>query len=89
MHHTHHSYLEKHWDTNLAAITSIWDRMFGTMYIPEKDEYTPWGIGPKTQGEYRTFWQNTTVPFRDWYKMIGGTSSNVGPVSQDTLIKNE
>lgn len=43
MHHTHHSYLQKHWDTNLAAVTSIWDRMFGTLYIPEKDEYTPWG----------------------------------------------
>lgn len=88
MHHTHHSYLEKHWDTNLAAITSIWDRMFGTLYIPEKDEYTPWGIGPETQGEYRTFWQNTTGPFRDWYKMIGGKSSMAGPESQDTLIKN-
>ncbi|MEC9144662.1 MAG: sterol desaturase family protein, partial [Pseudomonadota bacterium] len=34
MHHTHHSYLEKHWDTNLAAVTSIWDRLFGTLYIP-------------------------------------------------------
>ena len=88
MHHTHHSYLEKHWDTNLAAVTSIWDRMFGTLYIPEKDEYTPWGIGPKTQGEYRTFWQNTTGPFRDWYGMLGGKSAMDGPVSQDTLIKN-
>ena len=70
MHHTHHSYLQKHWDTNLAAVTSIWDRMFGTLYIPEKDEYTPWGIGPETQDQYRTFWQNTTGPFRDWYAMI-------------------
>ena len=29
MHHTHHSYLEKHWDTNLGLVTSIWDRLFG------------------------------------------------------------
>ena len=70
MHHTHHSYLKKHWDTNLAAVTSIYDRMFGTLYIPDKDEYTPWGIGPDTQGEYRSFMQNTTGPFRDWYKML-------------------
>ncbi|MDA0680169.1 MAG: sterol desaturase family protein [Proteobacteria bacterium] len=81
MHHTHHSYLQKHWDTNLAAVTSIWDRMFGTMYIPEKDEYTPWGIGPKTQAEYRTFWQNTSGPFRDWYKMLrSGSSPQAGAV---------
>ena len=85
MHHTHHSYLEKHWDTNMAAVTSIWDRIFGTMYIPEKDEFTPWGIGPKTQAEYRTFWQNTTGPFRDWYKMIrGGESPQAGAVAQPT-----
>jgi sterol desaturase/sphingolipid hydroxylase (fatty acid hydroxylase superfamily) len=75
MHHTHHSYLEKHWDTNFAAVTSIWDRMFGTIYIPEKDEYTPWGLGPNTQAEYRTFWQNTVAPFRDWYKMLSGGNS--------------
>ncbi|MEL7185707.1 MAG: sterol desaturase family protein [Pseudomonadota bacterium] len=70
LHHTHHSYLKQHWDTNLAAVTSIYDRMFGTLYIPEPDEFAPWGIGPETQSEYRSFWQNTTGPFRDWYKMI-------------------
>ncbi len=82
MHHIHHSYLEKHWDTNFAAVTSIWDRMFNTLYIPEKDEYTPWGIGPETQGEYRSFWQNTAGPFRDWYNMINSKSSpQAGAVS--------
>lgn len=70
MHHVHHSYLEPHWDKNFAAITSIWDRMFGTLYIPEKDEYTPWGIGPDTQGQYRSVWQNLSGPFRDWWTML-------------------
>lgn len=83
MHHTHHSYLEKHWDTNFAAVTSIWDRMFGTIYIPEENEYTPWGLGPNTQAEYRTFWQNTAAPFRDWYKMLrGGNSPLDAPTSK-------
>ena len=70
MHHTHHSYLEKHHDTNLAAVTSIWDRLFGTLYIPERDEYTPWGLGPQTQDHYRSFWQNLVGPFRDWNDML-------------------
>ncbi len=70
MHHVHHSYLPQHWDTNMAAVTSIWDRLFGTLYIPVKDEYTPWGIGPETQGQHRSFWQNTIGPFRDWLQMI-------------------
>ena len=76
MHHTHHSYLEHHWDTNLAAVTSIWDRAFGTLYIPKKDEYTPWGLGPTSQGEYRSFWQNVSGPFRDWSAMIKGKSGS-------------
>lgn len=70
MHHTHHSYLEKHRDTNLAAVTSIWDRMFGTLYIPDRDEHTPWGLGEGVQEEYRSFWQNVSGPFRDWAAMI-------------------
>lgn len=70
MHHVHHSYLPKHWDKNMAAITSIWDRLFGTLYIPERDEYTPWGLGPETQHEYRSFLQNVRAPFRDWYRML-------------------
>ena len=90
MHHTHHSYLKKHWDTNLAAVTSIYDRMFGTLYIPEQDEFTPWGIGPETQGEYRSFWQNTTGPFRDWYRMLTKGDSPLAdvPVAADDPIKN-
>jgi sterol desaturase/sphingolipid hydroxylase (fatty acid hydroxylase superfamily) len=34
MHHIHHSYLPQHWDRNFAAVTSLWDRLFGTLYIP-------------------------------------------------------
>lgn len=90
MHHTHHSYLKKHWDTNMAAVTSIYDRLFGTLYIPEKDEYTPWGLGPHTQHEYRSFWQNTAGPFRDWYKMLNrGTSPQAGAISDLNGARNE
>lgn len=70
MHHTHHSYLPQHWDTNMAAFTSIWDRLFGTLYIPALDEPTPWGLGPQEQPECRSFWQNLRAPFRDWQRMI-------------------
>jgi len=83
MHHTHHSYLPQHWDTNMAAVTSIYDRIFGTLYIPEKDEFTPWGIGPEKQGEHRTFWQNTVGPFRDWYRML--TTRNNTKTQTDTF----
>jgi sterol desaturase/sphingolipid hydroxylase (fatty acid hydroxylase superfamily) len=87
MHHIHHSYLEPHWDKNFAAVTSIWDRLFGTLYIPVKDEYTPWGIGPKTQSEHRTYLQNTLGPFNDWYKMVKkGDSPQAGAVATNKPI---
>ena len=89
MHHIHHSYLRQHWDKNFAAVTSIWDRMFGTLYVPEKDEYTPWGIGPETQHEYRSYWQNTIGPFRDWYQMLrSGASPQAGADTELDEVKS-
>lgn len=70
MHHVHHSYLEKHWDMNFAAFTSIWDRLFGTLYIPKKDEYTPWGLPPEKQAEFSSYQHNMIGPFRDWYRLL-------------------
>lgn len=76
MHHVHHSYLKQHRDKNFAAVTSIWDRLFGCLYIPAKDEYTPWGISENNAEENRTYWQNMIGPFRDWYRMLAGDNSH-------------
>ena len=54
MHHTHHSYLPQHWNTNMAVVTSICDRIFGTLYIPEPDGPTPWGLGPAARDQGST-----------------------------------
>ena len=75
MHHSHHSYLPQHLGTNLAAVTSIWDRLFGTFYIPFKDEFTPWGLGEESQQNYRSFRQNVLGPFIDWRDMASKRSS--------------
>jgi sterol desaturase/sphingolipid hydroxylase (fatty acid hydroxylase superfamily) len=72
MHHTHHSYLRQHWDTNLGLVTSVWDRLFGTLYIAEADEATPWGLGPVEQANYRTLSQNLAAPFREFHAMWRG-----------------
>lgn len=85
MHHTHHSVLEKHWGTNLASVTSIWDRLFGTIYIPEKDEETPWGLPPEDQMHHSSLKQNLLGPFREIYSIVrGGGSSAVGSIKEKT-----
>lgn len=65
MHHTHHSYLEKHWDTNLGLVTSIWDRLFGTLYIADRYEATPWGLPEQEQASYTTLADNLKTPFTE------------------------
>ncbi len=72
MHHTHHSYLEKHWDSNLGLVTSIWDRIFGTLYIAGRYEETPWGLAPKDQREYTTLSDNLLTPFREIIRILRG-----------------
>lgn len=72
LHHTHHSYLEKHWDTNLGLVTSIWDRIMGTLYIPEKYEETPWGLAPKDQAQYTTLRDNLVTPFKEIARILRG-----------------
>ena len=72
MHHTHHSYLEKHWDSNLGLVTSIWDRMMGTIYIAEKYEETPWGLAEKDQREYTTLKDNLVTPVKEIYRILRG-----------------
>ncbi len=45
-HQLHHSIAEKHWDKNFGLGLSIWDRMFGTLVIPEPDEdFRVWSDG--------------------------------------------
>jgi sterol desaturase/sphingolipid hydroxylase (fatty acid hydroxylase superfamily) len=72
MHHTHHSRRHEHWDSNLALVTSIWDRLYGTLYIAEPFEATPWGLPEESQRECRTLRQNLVAPFRDIYRIVRG-----------------
>ena len=72
MHHTHHSRRHEHWDSNLALITSIWDRLYGTLYIAAPFEATPWGLPEASQRECSTLRQNLVAPFRDIYRIVRG-----------------
>jgi sterol desaturase/sphingolipid hydroxylase (fatty acid hydroxylase superfamily) len=70
MHHVHHSYLPHHRNKNLGLVTSVWDRLVGTLYIGDPHEETPWGLGPAEQAHYSTFAQNVFGPIRDAYSLL-------------------
>lgn len=43
-HHFHHSRHYKHYNKNFAPFFTLWDRVFGTCYIPADDEMVETGI---------------------------------------------
>lgn len=49
MHQIHHSVDARHWDRNLGFMFSFWDRLAGTLYLPERREKLRFGLG--TNGE--------------------------------------
>ncbi len=48
LHQIHHSTNPKHFNKNYAGVFALWDWMFGTLYIPEKEEQLKFGIADKS-----------------------------------------
>jgi sterol desaturase/sphingolipid hydroxylase (fatty acid hydroxylase superfamily) len=74
MHHIHHSEDEKHWDRNFGAIFSIWDWMFGTIYVPKEREEITFGIGEPAE-EFNTVPKLYLGPFIRAYSLLKKTDS--------------
>ncbi|BAV64455.1 sterol desaturase family protein [Sphingobium cloacae] len=51
MHNLHHSLELRHRDKNNAVLLTVWDWMFGTLYLPEKGETWRWGLNEEEFGE--------------------------------------
>lgn len=51
MHQLHHSTELRHKDKNMAIIFSVWDWMFGTLYIPRQKEEFEVGLSGATSAE--------------------------------------
>lgn len=73
-HQVHHSALQKHWGANRGYALAIWDRSFGTHYIPEEGETFPLGLGDEAENAryhgvvamyllpFKTIWQSWQSP---------------------------
>lgn len=58
-HRIHHSLEERHFDKNFGAFTTLWDRVFGTMYMPARDEWPAVGLAEVSQ----------PASFKEWLDM--------------------
>ncbi|QKR99587.1 sterol desaturase family protein [Sphingomonas sp. CL5.1] len=50
MHNIHHSMELQHRDKNNAVVLTLWDWMFGTLYLPAKNEKWRWGVNEEEYG---------------------------------------
>jgi sterol desaturase/sphingolipid hydroxylase (fatty acid hydroxylase superfamily) len=66
MHQIHHSKEPKHRDKNFAVTFTFWDRMAGTLYMPQDEEKDrlQLGVDDADQAELKTLWQLYATPFR-------------------------
>ncbi len=69
MHQLHHSSLPKHWDMNFGNKLSIFDRLFGTIYIPGKNEEIIYGLGKPEEAEYNSFFGAYLGPITKAYRL--------------------
>lgn len=74
MHQVHHSAELRHRDKNIGSFGGlmIWDWMFGTLYLPAKDEDYRWGLDAAEMGE-----RNPHRRLRDFYLEPFGDAWNV------------
>ena len=63
-HQIHHSLAPRHFDKNLGAIFSLWDWLFGTLYVPKKKEDIQFGLSRGEHKEFSSLWSLYFLPFQ-------------------------
>ena len=70
LHLIHHSVALEHRDKNFAFTFTFWDRLFGTLYMPEEHEKDglALGLGDGAERDFQSVWQLYATPFRNLIK---------------------
>jgi sterol desaturase/sphingolipid hydroxylase (fatty acid hydroxylase superfamily) len=63
-HQLHHSTNPKHYDKNFGLLFSFWDRMFGTLCIPEPDETFKFGLMDRDTDSYHSLFGLYVLPLK-------------------------
>lgn len=69
-HQIHHSTEYRHFDKNLGLIFAFWDRLFGTLYVPQSYEKISYGINKKKPNPFRNVLDMYVQPFVGAWKLI-------------------
>jgi sterol desaturase/sphingolipid hydroxylase (fatty acid hydroxylase superfamily) len=77
MHQLHHSARYEHWDKNFGNKLSIFDWIFGTAFLPPRDEALTYGIGrgPAVDAQYMTLSGVYIRPIIGLFRVLLGRQS--------------
>ena len=63
-HQLHHSVETRHWGCNRGSNLALWDRLYGTLYVPGVEPETfRMGLGDGTEDKWHSVWRMYLVPF--------------------------
>ena len=72
-HQIHHSVELRHRDRNFGLVMAWWDRLFGTLYIPQGREVFPMGLDNAEHEAYQSLRANYWLPFeKAWRRIFAG-----------------
>ena len=63
-HQLHHSADPRHYDKNFGLLLSIWDRIFGTAYVPDPNEDMKFGLLDRDKEDYQSLFGLYLLPLR-------------------------
>ena len=72
-HQLHHSIEPRHWGCNRGSNLAIWDRLWGTLYVPGKEPETfRMGLGDGTEAKWNSVWRMYLAPFAGCARWAAG-----------------
>lgn len=91
-HQIHHSMAKEHHDKNYGSMFALWDWMFGTLYVPAKQETLTFGIsdadGTPLPQPHETLSAALVLPFRECWTALtsrdGAGSDDAAPTKGET-----
>lgn len=70
-HQIHHSEQVKHYDKNFGSFFSLWDWIFGSLYVLRGKETLTFGLGSKKEEEeLNSVWRLYVRPFQNAFKIL-------------------
>jgi sterol desaturase/sphingolipid hydroxylase (fatty acid hydroxylase superfamily) len=81
-HQLHHSTAARHFDKNFGAALAVWDWLFGSLHLSEKDKPLTFGL-PKSEVSATNLLDIYLRPFADMYRYVTRRMKRLIPSSEN------